>query len=159
MPAFSEEELDAIMERAIIAYPTMTRQRLEGLNQAYDYAVYEKNMPAFELGVGASTGWGKTFEYMVELSGLPRAQVSAYLVAMREFMDGTIPKDSWLERMGEGVEAILSAPADAVNMALDPLLRDGTAVKTGLKYGAVIVGGLAVLYLGGKMFKPSRAAA
>jgi hypothetical protein len=103
-------------------------------------------MAPFTLGTGASTGWGATFSYLVENSGLPRMAVSSYLVAMSEFMAGTIPSESWLDYMAAGVDAIISAPGELIVKALDPLLGQGAPLAGALKSGAVIVGGVVLLY-------------
>jgi len=145
MPGFNDSELEKIVERARIVYPSMDLATAKKLNELYDHAVLDLNMGAFAIGASFST-WGDTFTYMVETSGLERLGVSSFLVGMREYMDGTIPSDSWLDRLGQGAEAILTAPADAVNIALGPIFAQTAAAKKALTIGAYVVGGIVLIY-------------
>lgn len=117
----------------------MTMHDLQGLDQAYDYAVYDRNMVPIEQG----RKWVDTFNYLVDLSGLSKMEVACYVTARREILAGIDYSDSVMDTLKAGAEAILQAPGDALNAALAPIT--GPESPVGKLVKPLLWGGGAIL--------------
>ena len=156
VPGYSPSELAAvdkraryisdILKRAQITRPYLTAAQVEGLLDLYEEAI-KYGLPPFEEGAE----WFPTLEHVEAFSGLPRGDVVAFLVAMREINGGIPPGDTFLWRLEEAGQAIVQAPAKILETALSPIGGTATATKV-LKYGAIIAGSVAAVLIGGKVF-------
>jgi hypothetical protein len=139
----SDSDLRNIWDRSKVACPDMTFHDIDGLNQLYDYAVIDLAMVPIEAG----RKWFETFNYMVEISGLPKMKVSCYIVARREFLAGTFYKDSVMDKLSAGAEAILNAPGEAINEILAPITGPESPVTKTFTALAWTAGGLGSLWV------------
>lgn len=142
----AEERLEKIRERMAISVPAVDYATVWGLSDLYDWLMLEKQIPPHELGKAGPMFWA-----MLEWSGKDRMTVAAFLNAKYEVDKNLIPDPNmtWWERIQAGAEGILEAPARAIEVAGGPLSQD---TRDLIKWGSVAIGGVAAVWIAGKLF-------
>jgi len=134
--------------------------------EGYQEAVLEKGLPPFYR----DAEWIETFNYLIRVTEYPKMVISAFLTALRAQAQA-IGSNEYLDpRKGKAAQAsakelvkdTIQAPAKIFQTAADPVIQTtadaGKAIVAPLKWAAIGLAGLAVLYLSYNLFTTVKAA-
>lgn len=134
--------------------------------EGYQEAVLKKGLPPFYR----DAEWIETFNYLIRVTEFPKMVVSAFLTALRAQAQA-IGSNEYLDpRKGQAAQAdakelvkdTIQAPAKLFQTAAAPVIETtadaGKAIVAPLKWAAVGLAGLAVLYLSYNVFTTFRPA-